>query len=430
MNSAAAIALPEREQPASDPLEVAFAARPALRSVDIDANQAPVRRPRPVAQADVALLNRSRRGANDQVVPRAELYDRLSGAARVTQLSAAAGSGKTMLLRSWIDHAGLGDRAAWVLVDHDERDAQRFWLSVLGALRRTTAGGALIRELSAAPDLDGWTIVERLSEDLTPLDERIWLIIDDLDELRSDEALHQLEWFVKLTTPDVHFVLSSRSEPRLGLHRLRVDGDLTEIRTPDLRFTPTEARALFESAGVQLSDVALTQLLQRTEGWAGGLRLAAMSLASRADPEQFAREFSGSERTVAAYLLAEVLERQPSEVRELLLYTSLLDRVSGPLADHLTGRAGAERMLQELEDANAFVSSVDAGRSWFRYHHLFADLLRLELRRTFAGDGGAAPLRGLRLVRARGLRRRSGPPRAACARLALRHGCSSTAESA
>ena len=377
------MAIPQRGQSASQPLEAAFAAAPTLRAVEIESDAAPISPPGPVAQANVVVLNRPRRGANDQVVPRAELYERLSGAARVTQLSAAAGSGKTMLVRSWIDHAGLAGRAGWVLVDHDERDAQRFWLSVLSALRGTTAGRALIRELRAAPDLDGWTIVERLIEDLTPLGERIWLVIDDLDELHSDEALHQLEWFVKCAPPDIRFVLSSRRELRLGLHRSRVDGELTEIRTHDLRFTPSEARALFASAGVQLSDVALTQLLARAEGWAGGLRLAALSLATRDDPEQFAAEFSGSERTVAAYLLAEVLERQPAEVRELLLYTSLLERVSGPLADHLTGGSGAERILQELEDDNAFVSSVDAARTCFRYQQLFADLLRLELRRMF-----------------------------------------------
>ena len=114
------------------------------------------------------------------------------------------------------------------------------------------AVGPLVRELTAAPDLDGWTIVERLIEDLAPLQERIWLVIDDLDELRSDEAMRQLECFVKCASPEVQFVLSSRSDPHLGLHRLRVDGELTEIRTPDLRFTPTEAQALFESAGVRL----------------------------------------------------------------------------------------------------------------------------------------------------------------------------------
>ena len=383
MNSAAVIALPPHQQPAYDPVEAAFAARPVLRPVDIDSDERPVRPAWRGPQATVAVLERPRRRGNDLVVPRLELYDRLSGAGRVTQVSAAAGSGKTVLLRSWIDHACLATRAAWVLVDQDERDAQRFWLSVLHALRRTTAVGPLARELTAAPDLDGWTIVERLVEDLAPLQERIWLVIDDLDELRSDEAVRQLERFVKCAPPEVQFVLSSRSDQHLGLHRLRVDGELTEIRTPDLRFSPTEARVLFESAGVRLSEAALAQLLQRTEGWAGGLRLAAMSLAAHVDPEQFAGEFSGSERTVAGYLVAEVLERQPAEVRELLLCTSVLERVSGPLADCLTGCSGAERILQELEDANAFVSSLDAGRSWFRYHHLFADLLRLELRRTF-----------------------------------------------
>ncbi|MBV9001677.1 MAG: hypothetical protein JO304_21650, partial [Solirubrobacterales bacterium] len=381
MSSAAVIAVPQRHRPASDPLEAAFAAKAALHAVDIDRDHAPVRLPLGVVQADVAILDRRRRGANDLLVPRLGLYERLSRAARVTQLSAAAGSGKTVLLQSWIDHAGLANRAAQVLVEQDERDAQRFWLSVLSAVRRTTAGGALVRELAATPDLDGWTIVERLIEDLSPLGERIWLVIDDLHELRSDEATHQLECLIKCAPPEVQFVLSSRCDSRLGLHRLRVDGELTEIRTPDLRFTPTEARALFEAAGVQVSDVALNRLLQQTEGWAGGLRLAAMSLGNHHDPEQFAGEFSGSERTVAAYLLGEVLERQPAEVRELLLYTSLLERVSGPLADHLTGGSGAEGTLHELEDANAFVSSVDAGRSWFRYHHLFSDLLRLELRR-------------------------------------------------
>jgi LuxR family transcriptional regulator, maltose regulon positive regulatory protein len=382
MNSAAVIALPRREQPAHDPLEAAFAARPALRSVNTDRHDPPVRLPRRVAQTDIAIVDRPRLGTNDLVVPRPELYDRLSRAARVTQLSADAGSGKTVLLRSWIDHADLATCAAQVLVEQDERDAQRFWLSVLAAVRQTIAGGALVRELTGAPDLDGWTIVERLIEDLRELREQVWLVVDDLHELRSDEARSQLECLVKCAPPEVQFVLSSRCDPRLGLHRLRVDGELTEIRTPDLRFTPTEARALFEAAGVELSDVALNHLLRRTEGWAGGLRLAARSLGNHDDPERFAREFSGSERTVAAYLLAEVLERQPAEVREMLLRTSVLERVSGPLADHLTGRLGAEAILHELEDSGAFVCSVDAGRSWFRCHHLFADLLRLELRRT------------------------------------------------
>jgi LuxR family maltose regulon positive regulatory protein len=166
------------------------------------------------------------------------------------------------------------------------------------------------------------------------------------------------------------------------LHRLRLAGGLTEIRGPDLLFTVGETRELLNAAGVVLSDAGLALLQERTEGWAAGVRLAVISLAGHPDPERFVREFSGSERTVAGYLLAEVLDRQPAEVRDLLLRTSVLERVSGPLADFLTGGSGSEAVLQELEEANAFVTSVDVGRFWFRYHHLFADLLQLELRRA------------------------------------------------
>ena len=165
------------------------------------------------------------------------------------------------------------------------------------------------------------------------------------------------------------------------MHRLRLGGELIEIRGSDLRFSLEEARELLEAPEITLSDRGLALLHERTEGWAAGLRLAALSLARHPDPERFAAEFSGSERTVAGYLLDEVLACQPPEVRDLLLRTSILETVSGALADALTGGSGAERILQQLDDANAFVSSLDAGRTRFRYHKLFADLLRLELRR-------------------------------------------------
>ena len=181
---------------------------------------------------------------------------------------------------------------------------------------------------------------------------------------------------------ELRLVLAARHDVRLGLHRLRLEGQLTEIRGDDLRFSADEARALFAAAGVELAGPTLRMLYERTEGWAAGLRLAALSLAGHPDPDRFAAEFSGTERTVAEYLLAEVLERQPREVRRLLLRTSGLDRVNGELADLLTGASGGERVLQDLEEAHAFVVSLDAARSWFRYHHLFAELLQLELRRT------------------------------------------------
>jgi LuxR family maltose regulon positive regulatory protein len=320
------------------------------------------------------------------MVLRRRLFARLGAAARVTQIAAPAGSGKTFLLRSWIGEAGLADRAAWVSVQGWGGDHQRFWSSVADALRGTTAGGTLVRAVTGPPDPDGWAVVERLLADLRSLPERIWLVIDDIDELSASEALRQLELLVTRGPAELRVVFATRREVRLGLHRLRLEGELTEIRAADLRFTLDEARELLEAAGVALPDSALTILHERTEGWAAGLRLAALSLAGHPDPERFAAEFSGSERTVAEYLMAEVLERQPEEVRQLLLRTSVLEQVSGPLADVLRGGSGGERILQELERAGAFVVSVDAHRSWFRYHQLFAELLRRELRCSAPGE--------------------------------------------
>ena len=310
---------------------------------------------------------------------RPRLFGRLAAQTRVSVVSAPPGSGKTVLLRSWISWAGVAGSAAWVPAGRGERDPQRFWLSVLAALRQTAAGSALVGELTAAPDLDGSVITERLLTDLAPLDDLLWLVVDDVHEL-GPEALRQLELLIMRAPPELRFVLATRHDVRLGLHRLRLEGELAEIREPDLRFTVAEARELFDAAGVDLPDPA--RLVERTEGWAAGLRLAALWLAGHPDPERLAAEFSGTERTVAEYLLAEVLDRQGEPVRRLLLRTSILDRVNGELAGLLTGDTGGERVLQDLEAANAFVVSLDTARSWFRYHHLFADLLQLELRRT------------------------------------------------
>jgi LuxR family maltose regulon positive regulatory protein len=336
------------------------------------------------------------------VVSRPRLFKLLESAG-VGMVSAPAGSGKTVLLRSWIGDDYLTDRAAWVPVGRSQDDPQPFWLSVVAALRATAAGSALVQPLTAAPALDGWGMVERLLADLAPLAEPLWLVVDDVHELGPD-ARGQLELLIMRSPPQLRFVLAARRDVRLGLHRLRLEGELAEVRGPDLRFTVAEAEELFAAAGVQLT--SLRPLVERTEGWAAGLRLAALSLAGNPHPEQFAEAFSGSERTVAEYLLAEVLDRQPEPVRRLLLRTSILDSVNGELADLLTGASGGERMLQDLEAANAFVVALDAERSWFRYHRLFSDLLQLELRRTgpdqvtvlhrqaadwFAGQGQPVP---------------------------------------
>ncbi|WP_432990665.1 LuxR C-terminal-related transcriptional regulator [Dactylosporangium sp. CA-233914] len=325
-------------------------------------------------------------------VPRRGLFARLAGAGRVAIVSAPAGSGKTVLLRSWLAATGPADRpgwAGWVALDDEEYDAQRFWLAVADALRATRPGSALIRGVTAAPGLDGWALTERLLQDLAPLGEPLLLVVDDLHQLQAAEARAQLELLVLRSAPRMRFVFATRSDPQLGLHRLRLAGELTEIRADDLRFSRDEARDLLEAAGVALSAPALAALHERTEGWAAGLRLATLSMTGRSDAERFAAEFSGSERTIAEYLFAEVLHRQRAEVRRLLLRTSVLDRVNGPLADLLSGGTGGERILRELETAGAFVLATDAQRTWYRYHRLFTDLLRYELRRSDADDVAA-----------------------------------------
>jgi LuxR family maltose regulon positive regulatory protein len=317
------------------------------------------------------------------VVQRRRLFDQLSStpACGVALVTGPPGGGKTVLVRSWLSAERLAGRAAWVSIERGERDGQRFWLSVVDALAGVAGAGEPVARVSPAPGFRDVDVTRRLLEDLESLEQPVVLVIDDLHELESAGALASLEHFLARLPARVRAVLVTRSQPRLGLHRLRVAGALTELRASALRFSLPETREMLQAAGITLSAPGTALLHARTEGWAAGLRLAAISLAEHPDPERFVSEFSGSERTVAGYLLAEVLERQPPEVRDLLLRTSLLERVSGPLADFMTGGSASERVLQELEDASAFVTALDVGRSWFRYHHLFADLLRLELRR-------------------------------------------------
>ncbi len=263
----------------------------------------------------------------------------------------------------------------------DQRDSQQFWLAVLSAIRQASGPAGEGEQLAATPDFNEAAISERVLSELAAHHDRTFLVIDDLHELTSADAFTQLTRLLEQLPAHVHAILASRRDLPLRLHRLRLAGELAEIRAADLRFTERETRQFLEASGIALPQAAVARLHERTEGWAAGLRLAAMSLASSPDPERFVAEFSGSSRTVAEYLLAEMLECQPPGVQQLLLRTALLDRVNGELADLLTGHPGSERILLDLEDANAFVVSLDPARTWFRYHHLFADLLRLELRR-------------------------------------------------
>jgi LuxR family maltose regulon positive regulatory protein len=322
--------------------------------------------------------------AAPRLIDRGDLLAALDRAAarRVTTISAPAGSGKTSLLRAWAGRPGQPHRVAVVQVRRDEHDAQQFWLALLGAVRQAPGTISGADPPVATPQFNGRAMTDRVLSELADQRGRVILVIDDLHELNSPDALAQLTRLLTNLSGDVHAVLATRRDIPLRLQQLRLAGELAEIRAADLRFTDRETRALLEASGITLSEAGLALLYQRTEGWAAGLRLAAISLADHPDPERFVAEFSGSDRTVSEYLIAEMLERQPEEVQQLLLRTSLLDRVNGELADLLTGRPGSERILLALEDANAFVISLDPERTWFRYHHLFADLLRLELRRA------------------------------------------------
>jgi LuxR family transcriptional regulator, maltose regulon positive regulatory protein len=290
-----------------------------------------------------------------------------AAAGKVTIVSAPAGSGKTSLLRAWAQRPGQAHRVAFVQVRRDERKAQVFWLALLRAVCQPPGTISGAEPSTGTPGFDVRTLADRVLAELARQRDRVSIIIDDLHELDSPESLAQLTRLLANLPPHAHAIVAMRHDLRLRLHHLR--------------FTEHETRELLAASGIALSAAEAALLHQRTEGWAAGLRLAALSLAGHPDPERFIAEFSGSERTVAEYLIAEMLERQPGEVQNLLLRTSLLDRVNGDLADLLTGRPGSERILLTLEDANAFVVSLDPGRTWYRYHHLFGDLLRLELRR-------------------------------------------------
>ena len=321
--------------------------------------------------------------ATPWLIDRGDLLAALDRAAarKVTIISAPAGSGKTSLLRAWTGRQGQRYRLATLQVQRDQQDAQQFWLALLDAARHASPTSGRAEPPTATPDFNGRATVDRVLSELADAGADIMLVIDDLHELNSPEALAHLTRLLTNLPPHAHAMLTTRHDLRLGLHQLRLADELAEIRAADLRFTERETRELLDASGIALSEAGAALLRQRTEGWVAGLRLAAISLAGHPDPERFVAEFSGSDRTVAEYLIAEVLDRQSGDVQDLLLRTSLLDRVNGELADVVTGRPGSERILLELEDANAFVVSLDPERTWFRYHHLVGDLLRLELRR-------------------------------------------------
>jgi LuxR family maltose regulon positive regulatory protein len=315
-------------------------------------------------------------------VPRRRLYARLDEGVQgpLTLLAAPAGYGKTLLLSSWAAASRPPGPVAWVTVDPDDQ-AGGFWRAVLDALGRAgvaTPGGPLAG-VDARPG-GGHGFVRALAGWLAELPGPVVLVLDDLHEATGGPVAAQLSHLLRHPPPQLRLVVATRADPPLPLQRLRVAGQLGEIREADLAFTLAEARALVGDQGVELSEGELETLWRRTEGWAAGLRLAALSLQDHPAPGRFVDELAGDDRTIAGYLIEEVLAAQPPELRSFLLRTCLPDRLCGDLADALTGRGDGAQVLGRLEREHVFTSACGLDRTWYRYHPLFAELLRAELR--------------------------------------------------
>jgi LuxR family maltose regulon positive regulatory protein len=308
-----------------------------------------------------------------------------TAATRLTVLAAPAGSGKTSLLSEW--HADASERRpfAWMSLDAADNDPVRFWDGVLSALETVSPRvGASARAALHSP---GTTVDDHvlplLINDLAALPAPIVLVLDDYHVIENLRIHGALELLIERLPPTAHVALATRSDPPLALSRLRARGQLTEIRAGDLRFELAEAAAFIaDVVGVKLDDEEIARLHERTEGWAAGLQLAGLTLKGRDDHHRFVELFAGDDQHIVDYLGFEVLDRQPPALREFLLRTSVLDRLSGPLCVAVTGVAEAAHILRELERENAFVVALDSKREWYRYHHLFAELLRAELART------------------------------------------------
>ena len=317
-------------------------------------------------------------------VPRPRLVGRLEeGLARgLVLVCAPAGSGKTVLLADWARHGGRP--VAWLSLDVGDNDPARFWRHVVAALGQARPGigelaGPVLGPLEASsPDGLVMALINELAAD--PREDEVLLVLDDYHLIDSQPVHGSLLFLLEHLPPGLRMVLASRSDPPLPLARLRAGGQLAELRAAELRFTADEAAALLrEAIGAELPGTAVAALTVRTEGWAAGLQLAGLSLRGQADTAGFVTAFSGSHRYVLDYLTGEVLERQNPQVREFLLETSVLERLTGELCDAVTGRAGSQAMLADIERAGLFLVPLDEVRGWWRYHHLFADLLRARL---------------------------------------------------
>jgi LuxR family maltose regulon positive regulatory protein len=319
-----------------------------------------------------------------QLVERADLIEVLEAepARKLTLLSAPAGWGKTTLLTQWVSGADDGRRRGWLSLDASDNDPARFWACATAALEKACPGIApraveLIRIGADAREV----VLPTLLDELSAVDHQIALILDDYHLVENRAVHEQVAFLVERMPQTFRLVIATRSDPVLPLARLRARGELLELRAEELRFQVGEAADLLDGVlGLTLTDAQVDMLFRRTEGWVAGLYLAGLSLAGRTDAAAFIETFAGDNRHIVDYLIAEVLDGQPPHIRSFLVRTSLLGRLSGPLCDAVLQTSGSASVLETIERDNLFLLPLDTSRRWYRYHQLFAELLRNELR--------------------------------------------------
>ncbi len=350
-----------------------------LRAVPVPASSAP---------ADVAIETKFHAPVQrKEWVERRGLIQDLAGTAvKLALVDAPAGFGKTTLIAQWRASA-LEDRPfAWISLDETDDDPGKLWWHVVAALQRAcpSLGSAdLLQALRAQiPDMTG-TVLPLLVNELAALAAPVVLVLDDY-HLVKDHACHdQLAFLLLHLPPSAEIVLITRTDPPLPRARLRAAGQILEIRARELRFVPAEAASLVHAvAAIQLAEPDLNDLVERTEGWPAGVYLAALSLRGHPAPSAFIRQFTGNNRFIVDFLAEEVLSRQPEETRQFLARTAILNRFCAPLCGQVVGSANAAEIIESLERENLFVVPLDDTRQWYRYHHLFAQVLRTELART------------------------------------------------
>jgi LuxR family maltose regulon positive regulatory protein len=316
------------------------------------------------------------------LVARPRLSGRLRQGAdsRLLLISAPAGFGKTTLLAEWL--AATPERSvAWLSLEESDRQPASYWTYVITALQTAApaVGGSALELLqSAQPPVE--TVLTAVLNELSAVPDDLYLVLDDYHLVDGPDLQAGMTFLLEHLPPQVHLVVSTREDPTLPLARLRARGELVEVRAADLRFTADEVAAyLNDVPGLELAASDIAALEGRTEGWIAALQLAALSLQGRDDVAGFIADFAGDDRYIVDYLAEEVLQRQPEHVHQFLLQTSILDRLSGPLCDAVTGQDGGRAMLESLDRANLFLVPLDDRRRWWRYHHLFADVLHTHL---------------------------------------------------